>query len=130
MAMDYLAMNFMRRHRVGYGTAMSILFTCLLPRLVAAQALDDFERPGTYVALGGTYAFHWFAGQSFDDDLGGRGVQVISSSSGGLNARAGYRVNRWFGAEVEYEWIDGFTNKIAGANVATLTSHQITIKGN
>ncbi|MCI0734407.1 MAG: porin family protein [Methylococcaceae bacterium] len=97
--------------------------------MAAADGTDDFDRPGTYLGLGGTYAFHWFAGSSFDRNLGGQGVQVISSSSGGLNARAGYRVNPWFAAEAEYEWIDGFTNKIQGSNVATLTSHQLTVNG-
>ncbi|MGH8547603.1 MAG: outer membrane protein [Methylococcales bacterium] len=109
--------------------AGAILCAGLLPNLAAAGEMDDFARPGAYVGLGGTYAFHWFAGQSFDRNLGGQGVQVISSGSGGLNARAGYRVYPWFAAEVEYEWIDGFSNKIRGSNVATLTSHQLTVNG-
>jgi opacity protein-like surface antigen len=125
-------MFFMKIVRCRYfgcaAAVVGILFTCALPG-VAAHETDDFARTGSYLGLGGTYAFHWFAGSAFDRNLGGQGVQVISSSSGGLNARAGYRVNPWFAAEVEYEWIDGFTNKIAGVNVATLTSHQLTLNG-
>ncbi len=123
------SMNFVQCRYLGCAVAAGVLLACMLPGLAAAQEPNDFDRTGGYLGLGGTYAFHWFAGRSFDRNLGGQGVQVISSSSGGLNARAGYRVNPWFAAEVEYEWVDGFTNKIAGVNVATLTSHQLTING-
>ncbi|MGR9106301.1 MAG: outer membrane beta-barrel protein [Gammaproteobacteria bacterium] len=118
-----------RRHSLGivFNLAFLAMIFGLHPAL--ADEPPDFAREGAYLGLGGTYAFHWFAGKSFDRNLGGQGVQVISSSSGGLNARAGYRVNSWFAAEVEYEWIDGFTNKIRGSNVATLTSHQLTLNG-
>ncbi|MGH8476951.1 MAG: outer membrane beta-barrel protein [Methylococcales bacterium] len=108
---------------------LAVLCASMLANLVEANEVDDFDRPGLYAGIGGTYAFHWFAGKSFDRNLGGGNVQVVSSSSGGANARLGYRVNDWFAAEAEYEWIDGFTNKIRGNNVATLTSHQLTLNG-
>ena len=122
-------MDFFRQYRLGYAKILYIFFASLLPGMVAAQESYDFDRPGIYTGLGGTYGFHWFYGKAFDDNLGGRGVQVLSSSSWGLNTRAGDRVNSWFAAELEYEWMDGFTNKIDGKNVATLTSHQITLNG-
>ncbi|MGH8556751.1 MAG: outer membrane beta-barrel protein [Methylococcales bacterium] len=122
-------MNIYRWRLLGCDVAAGLLCACFQPNLAVANEVDDFDRPGAYVGLGGTYAFHWFAGKSFDHNLGDGNVQVISSSSGGLNARAGYRVNDWFAAEVGYEWVDGITNKIRGANVATLTSHQLTLNG-
>jgi len=95
-----------------------------------AHAADpDYARPGFYLGAGGTYAFHWFAGHEFDDDLGGPGVQVISGRSFGFNLQGGYRFNRWLAAELEYEWLDGFTNKIHGQNVATLQPQVIMLNG-
>jgi opacity protein-like surface antigen len=122
-------MNIIQWRFLASVAAGAILCVCLLQNVAVADQTDDFDRPGAYLGLGGTYAFHWFAGRSFDRNLGGQGVQVISSSSGGLNARAGYRVNSWFSAEAEYEWVDGITNEIQGSNVATLTSHQLTVNG-
>lgn len=122
-------MNYLRRRNSGLVAAIGIACSYLMPTIAAADGIEQYDRPGVYLGLGGIYAFHWFAGKSFDRNLGGRGVQVITSSSGGFNARAGYRVNPWFATEVAYEWIDGFTNKIRGTNVATLTSHQLTLNG-
>lgn len=92
-------------------------------------AEGDPARSGPYVGIGGTWAFHWFAGQAFDRDLGGPIGKVKTSGSAGLQARAGYRVTPWLAAEVEYEWLDGFRNDVAGSNVATLGSHMLTANG-
>lgn len=108
---------------------LAALWVFPTPNSATAQEATIYERSGMYLGLGASYGFHWFAGHSFDRRLGGRGVQVISSSSGGLNSRAGYRINSWLSTEVEYEWIEGITNKIAGTNVATLSSHQLTLNG-
>lgn len=93
----------------------------------ASAAELDTARPGAYLGLGATYAFHWFHGEQFDDNLGGEGVQVLSSGSAGLNATAGYRVTSWLATELEYEWTSGFGNEIDGYNVTTLGSHTVTL---
>ena len=80
-------MDSFREYRLAYAKILYILFASLLPGMVAAQESNNFDRPGLYAGLGGTYGFHWFYGKAFDDNLGGRGVQVLTSSSWGLNAR-------------------------------------------
>lgn len=111
--------------RVGTSLCVALLLW-LLPASASAQA--DYARSGPYLGLGGTYAFRWVPGD-FDKDLG-LGATVRTDNTGGLNARAGYRVNRWLAAELEYEWLDGFDSKITGGNGGfTLTSHALTANG-
>ena len=101
------------------------LFTLFAPALAGAQ---DYARPGFYLGAGGTYSFHWFPGD-FDPDLAG-GPHVVTSDSGGFNLQGGYRVNSWFGAELEYEWIEGFGNRTkADGNIAKLRSNLISVNG-
>ncbi|HJO25018.1 MAG: porin family protein [Myxococcota bacterium] len=101
------------------------LIALLAPALAEAQ---DYARPGFYLGAGGTYAFHWFPGD-FDEDLAG-GPTVRSSDSGGFNLQGGYRVNSWFGAELEYEWIEGFGNRTsADGNIVKLRSNLISVNG-
>ena len=84
---DCFLLDFFWQYRSACAKTLYILFVSLLPGMVVAQESNDFDRPGIYAGLGGTYGFHWFYGKAFDDNLGGRGVQVLSSSSWGLNAR-------------------------------------------
>jgi hypothetical protein len=107
-------------------TALCAALVCLLPAV--ASAGDDYARSGAYLGIGGTYAFRWVPGD-FDNDLGGPNT-VRAKNTGGLNVRGGYRVNSWFAAELEYEWLDGFDVTIEGGNGGfTLQSHVITANG-
>jgi len=102
-----------------------LLLVCLLPGFAAAD--DDYARPGGYLGIGGTYAFHWFPG-NFDDDVTG-GTAVKTENGGGLNVRGGYRFNSWAALEAEYEWIAGFENKVAGSKIFDLSYHTVTANG-
>jgi opacity protein-like surface antigen len=108
--------------------ALAVGVACALGARPAVAA-SDTSRPGAYVGLGGVYAFHWFAGHAYDRDLGGTAGRVTTSGSPGLNVRAGYRARPWLAAEIEYEWLEGFRNDVAGSNVATLASHMLTLNG-
>jgi hypothetical protein len=105
--------------------ALAVLLLCLLPS--AALAQDDYARPGGYIGIGGTYAFHWFPGD-FDDDVTG-GIAVKTENSAGLNVRGGYRFNSWVALEGEYEWIAGFENKVDGSKIFDLSYHTFTANG-
>jgi opacity protein-like surface antigen len=102
------------------------LLTCsLLPGLAAAD--DDFARPGGFIGIGGTYAFHWFPG-NFDDDVTG-GTAVKTENGGGLNVRGGYRFNSWAALEGEYEWVSNFENKVSGSKIFDMSYHTVTANG-
>lgn len=103
--------------------ALVIAVLCLLPAVAAAQ--EGYDRPGWYLGAGGTYAFHWFPGD-FDGDVG---ATTKTENTGGVNARAGYRFNSWAATELEYEWLDGFENKVVGSRVFDLGYHVITANG-
>jgi opacity protein-like surface antigen len=106
---------------------------CLAPALAQAEPPPpDFARPGAYLGVGGSYAFHWFPaeiGGDFDDNVtGGFGTTVRTDASFGLNARAGWRFNSWLAGELEYEWLEGFENdiKTTDGGKFTLESHVVT----
>lgn len=105
---------------------VAVLLLCLLAG--SARAEGEFARPGGYLGLGGTYAFHWFPGD-FDDDVTGGAAAVKTENGGGLNARVGYRFNSWAALEAEYEWIAGFDNKVGGDTIFELSYHTITANG-
>ncbi len=99
--------------------------TLMVPALAQSQ---DYARPGFYLGAGGTSAFHWFPGD-FDEDMAG-GPTVRSSDSGGFNLLGGYRGTSWFGAELEYEWIEGFGNRTElDGNIAKLRSNLVSVNG-
>lgn len=106
-------------------TLVSLLL--LLPGLAQAEPGDGFARPGGYIGIGGTYAFHWFPG-NFDEDVTG-GPAVKTENGGGLNVRGGYRFNSWAALEGEYEWIAGFENKVPGQKLFDLSYHTVTANG-
>lgn len=103
----------------------TIALLCVLPGLAAAD--DDFARPGWYLGLNGIYAFHWFPG-NYDQDVTG-GTAVKTENSAGLNVRGGYRFNTWAAAELEYEWVSAFENKVAGSRIFDHTYHTVTANG-
>ena len=72
----------------------AIALALLAPR--GASAGDAFSEPGLYVGLGGLVAI--------PTDL----ESGIDFATGGLTARAGYRLHPRFAAELHYEWLDSF----------------------
>lgn len=82
---------------------------------------DDFKRSGFYLGAGFTWAFHWMP--DLDDDLA---VTIRTSGSPGFNVLGGYRAFSWLGAEIEYEYIDGFENKVSGMTAFRLRYHVVT----
>jgi opacity protein-like surface antigen len=84
---------------------------------------DGYARPGWFLDLGGSYAFHWFP-SDFDGAVGAR---TKTHNSFGLNARAGYRFKSWLAAELQYEWIDGFDNEVNGSTIFKLSTHLLTL---
>jgi opacity protein-like surface antigen len=82
---------------------------------------DDFTRRGFYLGAGFTWAFHSFPG--LDEDLA---TTVRSGNSPGFQVLGGYRFFSWLGAEFEYEYIDGFENKVAGETAFRLRHHMVT----
>ena len=98
-----------------------VALSCLLPATGFADDGDDFTRPGWYLGAGGTWAPHWW--KAPDDELNAR---VITDNSFGFHLRGGYRIKRWLAAELEYEWLDGFDNKVNGSTIFKLRTHVIT----
>ena len=75
---------------------------------------DDFARRGWLVSVAGSYAF-----QVFEDDAEmdyrkelGPDVNLAVDNSFGFNARVGYRCNSRLSAEVEVEWLNGFSSDL------------------
>jgi hypothetical protein len=84
---------------------ITLLAVAIASLLVTSSATaDDFDRRGWYVGFNGAYAKNLFASQ-----LGIVLPGVALGDSGGLNARAGYRVASWFAVELQYEWMDGIS---------------------
>jgi len=83
-----------------YRTTGRILAACFLAATVAtAQAEENqFNRPGAFVGIGGTYAVSAFQGPAKD----------LFGDSLGFQARGGYRFNEIFAAEAIYEYVDDF----------------------
>jgi len=101
-----------------------------------AEDDDPFDRPGVYVGIGGAWGksftekFATLTGTPEFDDL------VDIESTGGLNARVGYRFYSWVAVEGMYEWMADFNtvsrvNQPAlqlmdGQTVWDLTTHTLT----
>jgi hypothetical protein len=67
--------------------------------VMAVSGGPDYARNGVYVGVAGTYAFQNF--QNGHSDAG---------DSLGLNARVGYRLHPRVSAELEFEWLEGFSS--------------------
>jgi opacity protein-like surface antigen len=98
-------------HLMNRVLALSVTLACLIG--TAAHALDDdqddvqdddFARSGVYVGAYGFYAIEAYR------DTGGADFD----NTGGANFRIGYRGNRWFALEAEFEWIEKFEGDVAG----------------
>ena len=75
---------------------------------------DDFARRGWLVGLGGSYAIETFEDDAEADFQGelGPDVNLSVDNSFGVNGRVGYRCHQYFSAEVEVEWLDGFSSDL------------------
>ena len=73
---------------------LGLALTC-----ASAHAEDEFNRPGPYVGLGGSYMVSGFQDQTAAGDFG---------NTLGFNARGGYRFNDYLAAEGIYEYGDDF----------------------
>jgi opacity protein-like surface antigen len=91
---------------------------CSSAALTADDEVDptDFARRGWLIGAGGSYAVETFeddAEADFENEInsgvkGAPSVDLSVDDSFGFNGRVGYRCHRYFSAEVEVEWIDGF----------------------
>ena len=66
---------------------------------------DPYDRPGGYIGIGGSRSLEQMT-NTIGDAYNPLNAQV--GDSWGLNARAGYRFNRFIATEVEYEWMKDF----------------------
>jgi opacity protein-like surface antigen len=102
----------------GAAAAALVSIVCSSVAITADDEVDedDFARRGWLVGVGGSYAFESFeddAEADFQRDLppppGDAPVALSVDNSFGFNGRVGYRCHRYFSAEVEVEWLDGFS---------------------
>jgi opacity protein-like surface antigen len=96
--------------------AALVSIVCSSVALTADEEVDedDFARRGWMVGMAGSFAFETFeddAETDFQHVLGPE-VSLSVDDSAGLSGRAGYRCHRYFSAEVEVEWIDGFSSDL------------------
>jgi opacity protein-like surface antigen len=110
----------------------------LLP--AAALAGDDdngFGRRGWYLGVGGSYGHNFFE-DDIQDAAAREGVNIELSDTGGVNARAGYRLASWFALEAMYEWMDNFKTEVdsielggedlpVGITLADYATHTVTV---
>ena len=88
---------------------------------------DDYARRGWLVGVAGSYAIETFkddAESDFQKILGPTASLSVDNSLG-INGRAGYRCHRWFSAEVEVEWLNGFE---ADLSVASFSNTEIDVE--
>ncbi len=81
-----------------------------------AHAEDDFNRPGAFAGLGGTYSVSTFQGPLKD----------VFGNSLGFQARGGYRFDEIFAVEGIYEYNDNFGVKGASGSFWT---NNLTVNG-
>jgi outer membrane protein W len=117
---------------------IALLGSILLLLPGAAMAGDDgFGRSGWYVGVGGAYSVNFFE-DVLEDELAEFGINVDVHDTGGVNARAGYRLASWFALEAMYEWMDNFKVDVdsidpggtvlpIGATLFDYTTHTVTL---
>jgi opacity protein-like surface antigen len=84
-----------------------VALALLLPAAALAGDDDGFDRRGFYVGIGGAYGVDFFE-STIEDVAEDAGFKVSVDDTGGVNARAGYRLASWFAIEGMYEWMDNF----------------------
>lgn len=98
--------------------AIAMLASVLLLPAAALAVGDekDFARRGWYLGVGGAYAADFFEDE-IEKAAAKEGVHISLSDTGGVNARAGYRLFSWFALEGMYEWMDNFKTEIDAIEV-------------
>lgn len=99
---------------------MAIALVCVSS---LARAQEDYSRVGCYLGLAGTVAFLRSA-----EDLLERttGLSADVNESLGLHARAGCR-GMWGGAEVHFEWLEGFDGEVDGVDIDQADGWALTL---
>ena len=104
----------------GLATAALTSIVCAGVALTAGEDAeqDDFARRGWLIGVAGSYAIETFKDdwESNNQRIFGPTVSLSIDNSLGFNGRVGYRCHRWFSAEVEVEWLDGFKSDASGAD--------------
>jgi opacity protein-like surface antigen len=97
---------------------------CSSVALIAEDEVDkdDFARRGWLVGVAGSSAFETFEDDAESDfqNVLGPDVNLSVDDSIGFNGRVGYRCHRRFSAEVEVEWLDGFSSDLTEPGVDQL----------
>jgi opacity protein-like surface antigen len=83
---------------------------------------EDFARRGWLIGVAGSYAIDTFEDDQESDFQKVLGPPVNLSVDGtfGFNGRVGYRCHERFSAEVQVEWLDGFSGDLKQPNVVQL----------
>ena len=106
-----------------------VLAACLL-MAGASTAENRFSRPGYYIAVSGAYGIADIDASPLGDFQNLYTPPFSTSGSGGLNLRAGKRLNSWVAFEVEYEWMDRFSiNQAGGGEAASYRPNVLTMNG-
>jgi hypothetical protein len=93
--------------------AIAILALVLLLPAAALADDDGFGRRGFYLGVGGAYGVNFFD-DTIEDAAMEAGFLASAEDTGGVNARAGYRLASWFALEGMYEWMDNFKIEVDG----------------
>jgi opacity protein-like surface antigen len=91
-----------------------------------ARAADDdpYNRPGGYIGIGASRSVNFFDGAIGD------AYHLPPSSAEdtwGINARAGYRFNKFLATELEYEWMKNFRLRVQGFSIGRLQTQAATL---
>jgi len=70
---------------------------------------EEIQRSGFYGSLTGIAG-----GQTQIDDYETPSVEIEAGTAGGLGVRAGYRLPRWLGGELHFEYMDSDTTSTSG----------------
>ncbi len=104
----------------GLATAALTSLVCASFALTAGEDAkqDEFARRGWLIGVAGSYAIETFKDDAESDiqKFLGPTASLSVDNSLGFNGRVGYRCHRWFSAEVEVEWLDGFKSDASGAD--------------
>ncbi len=112
---------------IGIGCAIATNFS-------PEAADDDYARRGWLVGIGGSYAIETFSDDAESDlqSVFGPTASFSADDSLGINGGGGYRCHRYFGAEVDVEWISSFDGdvSVSGLEVATLDTETLVVTAN
>lgn len=101
------------------GSVGFVLAICLVTS-PTARAEDDYSRPGFYVGLSALGGFPLFD----DPDL-----LIETKPSWGIGSRVGYRVSKYFAAEIQYEWLPDLEMESTFGQSYAYESHVVTANG-